>query len=1117
MSRVTGSDRIGQPSSAEPVADPLWFKDAVIYEVHVRAFMDANGDGIGDFAGLTQKLEYLQDLGVTAIWLLPFYESPLRDDGYDIADYRKIHPDYGTLRDFKKFLAEAHDRGLRVITELIVNHTSDQHSWFQRARRAPRGSPLRDYYVWSDTATEYADARIIFKDFERSNWTWDPVAGQYFWHRFYSHQPDLNFDNPRVRQEILDVASFWLAMGVDGFRLDAVPYLFEREGTSCENLPETHAFLKELRAHVDRRFPGRMLLAEANQWPEDAAAYFGDGDECHMAYHFPLMPRLFMAVRMEDRYPVTEILEQTPDIPGSAQWALFLRNHDELTLEMVTDEERDYMYRVYARDDRARINLGIRRRLAPLLGHNRRLIELLNALLLSMKGTPVIYYGDEIGMGDNIYLGDRDSVRTPMQWSADRNAGFSRANPQRLYLPVIIDPEYHYEAINADAQQSNPSLLLWWMRRLISLRIRHRAFSRGSMTFVESDNRRVLAFLREFEGERILVVANLSRFTQPVNLSIPACAGYTPVEMFGHNRFPPIAGEPYFLSLGPHTFYWFLLEPATVQPPGESGSPRPLTIERDWRELLGGRRGQLEQALARYLPGRRWFGIGARAIRRLSVTEVIPLRPSPGVDAVCVMTSAEYVTGEPDQHWLVLAALPTERALAIERHVPWALIAPIEGSSGEPFHLVDGLAVPEVADALLDAFLGRQRLTGGAGTLSFSLEPGFRIPPRGDGFPSAAHRGDQSNTSVIYPGRAAVKFVRRLEPGIHPQVELQRHLKGSPSAPAVPRLGGLATYNAPGQKPTITAILEELIPARYDAWTFAADELARMLEEAAASRLEPPAIPRRAHPLDAPPVPAAFRDAAGSWLEFVRELGAHTGKLHAALATSADDPAFATERYTPFYQRALAQAFRTHARDAFRTLRGALSTLEPATREHAEAVLELEGPILERLHAISVHPLASTRIRCHGDLHLGQVLIAGHLPVFIDFEGESGRSLSDRRTKRSPFRDIAGMLRSFDYASRAALRDLLESQAAGSPAGLGEWARAWRIFTSAEYLAGYLEVATPAGIITSDGAEHRLLLDCYLLARALHEVRAELENRPTWLDFPLQGTLDLMETTPTAE
>src|SRR3989440_4382722 len=523
----------------DPAVDTLWYKDAVIYELHVKTFHDSDGDGIGDFRGLIQKLDYLQELGITAIWLLPFYPSPLRDDGYDIADYYDVNPSYGTLDDFRAFLDAAHKRGLRVITELVINHTSDQNPWFQKSRRAASGSPEREFYVWSDTPEKYKDARIIFKDFETSNWAWDPVAKAYYWHRFYSHRPDLNFDNPAVLEALEKVCDFWLALGVDGLRLDAIPYLYEREDTSCENLPETHDYLRKLRAHVDAKFPDRMLLAEANQWPEDAVAYFGKGDESHMNFHFPLMPRMFMALQMEDRFPIVDILQQTPPIPENCQWAMFLRNHDELTLEMVTDEDRDYMYRVFAQDPQARINLGIRRRLAPLLDNHRAKIELMNGLLFSLPGAPVLYYGDELGMGDNIYLGDRNGVRTPMQWNSERNAGFSRANPQRLYLPIIIDPEYHFEALNVEAQQNNPSSLLWWMKRLIALRKRFQAFGRGTIEFLRPANPKVLAFVRRYRNELVLVVANLSRFVQHLELDLSAHAGLVPEGLFGRRPVPP--------------------------------------------------------------------------------------------------------------------------------------------------------------------------------------------------------------------------------------------------------------------------------------------------------------------------------------------------------------------------------------------------------------------------------------------------------------------------------------------------------------------------------------------------------------------------------------------------
>jgi maltose alpha-D-glucosyltransferase / alpha-amylase len=538
--------------------DPLWFKDAILYELHVKAFFDSNDDGIGDFRGLIDKLDYIQELGVTALWLLPTYPSPQRDDGYDIADYFNIESNYGNLDDFEAFVEAAHARGLRVITELVMNHTSDQHAWFQAGRRDPT-SKYRDYYVWSDDDQRYSGARVIFTDTEPSNWTWDPTARQYYWHRFFHHQPDLNFDNLAVQDEMMRILRFWLDKGIDGVRLDAIPYLFEREDTNCENLAEGHEYLRRVREEIDRRYADRMLLAEANQWPSDVRPYFGDGDECHMAFHFPLMPRIYMALRKETRTPIVEILAQTPEIPPNTQWGLFLRNHDELTLEMVTEDERDYMYTEYARDPRMRVNIGIRRRLAPLLDNSRRRQELLHSLLFSMPGTPILYYGDEIGMGDNIYLGDRNGVRTPMQWNGDRNAGFSRADPQALYLPLVIDPIYHYQAINVEAQRRSPSSLLNWMRRLVAIRKRYPVFGRGAIEFLHPSNLAVLAYLRCNEDQTILVVNNLSRFVQPVELDLSQFVGYTPVELFGETVFPKITDSPYFLSLGPHTFYWFRL------------------------------------------------------------------------------------------------------------------------------------------------------------------------------------------------------------------------------------------------------------------------------------------------------------------------------------------------------------------------------------------------------------------------------------------------------------------------------------------------------------------------------------------------------------------------------
>jgi maltose alpha-D-glucosyltransferase/alpha-amylase len=540
--------------------DPLWFKDAVFYEIYVRGFYDSNGDGVGDFRGLTEKLDYLEWLGVDCLWLLPMYASPLRDGGYDIADYYAILPEYGTLEDFREFIDAAHARGIRVITDLVVNHTSDQHPWFIEASASP-DSPKRDWYVWSDSPEKYKEARIIFTDTEKSNWTWSETAQAFYWHRFFSHQPDLNYDNPEVQQAMLEAVDYWLDFGIDGFRADAVPYLYEREGTNCENLPETHAFLKKLRAHIQERHPNALLLAEANQWPEDVVEYFGQGDEFHMGYHFPIMPRLFMALRQEDRRPIVEILERTPDIPENCQWGMFLRNHDELTLEMVTDEERDYLYNEYAKDRRMRLNVGIRRRLAPLLDNSHRRIQLLHALLFSLPGSPFLYYGDEVGMGDNIYLGDRDGVRTPMQWSSDRNAGFSKADFERLYFPVINNPVYGFQSVNVDSQLRYDTSLLNWMRQMILLRKEHHVFGRGSMRFVKPENRKIFAFVREYGDDRVLCVFNLSQFAQPVELELAEFEGFTPVEMLGKTRFPVVrAGAPYQLALAPFGFYWLQLE-----------------------------------------------------------------------------------------------------------------------------------------------------------------------------------------------------------------------------------------------------------------------------------------------------------------------------------------------------------------------------------------------------------------------------------------------------------------------------------------------------------------------------------------------------------------------------
>ena len=1104
------------------VDDPLWYKDAIIYELHPRAFFDSNGDGIGDFEGLAQKLDYLQDLGVTAIWLLPFYPSPLKDDGYDISDYTDVHPSYGTLNDFREFLREAHARGLRVITELIVNHTSDQHPWFQRARRAKAGSRWRNFYVWSDTPEKYKDARIIFKDFEPSNWSWDPLAKAYYWHRFYAHQPDLNYDHPEVRRAILHVVDFWLNMGIDGLRLDAVPYLYEREGTNCENLAETHAFLKELRRHVDRKFKNRMMLAEANQWPEDAVPYLGDGDECHMAFHFPSMPRLFMAIRMESRFPIIDILTQTPAIPDTCQWALFLRNHDELTLEMVTDEERDYMYRVYAHDPHARINLGIRRRLAPLLGNDRRRIELMNALLLSLPGTPVIYYGDELRMGDNFYLGDRNGVRTPMQWSADRNAGFSRANPQRLYLPIIIDPEYHYEAVNVEAQQNNPHSLLWWMKRLIALRKRFKAFGRGTLEFLHPDNHKVLAFVRRYQDECVLMLANLSRFVQGVELDLTPYKGLVPVELFGRTEFPVVGEAPYFVTMGPHAFYWFTLEPqrlpAIALTPQEVRLPM-LQITGVLENLFTGEsKVALEAILPPYLKERRWFGGKARKMKSVQLLEAIPVHFEPS-EAYITLVQVDYAEGDPDIYVLPLTAAFGEDAVRMREGFPHPLLANLQvtGRGGHPPEvgiLYDALYEKGFSTLLLDLIVRHRRLRGINGDVLASSTHVLRHLYKDPAVPldPTVMKVEQSNTSVVYGGQMILKVFRRSDEGVNPDLEIGRFLTETAKFGNVPPVVGAIEYRRKGEASMTLGILQQFVPNVGDTWSYTLDSLSHYFERALAQpEAQVPGTPQ-------PPVldllnnefPVIARELIDAYLESARLLGQRTAELHKALASSADDPNFAPEPFSMLYQRSIYQSMQSHIGQVFQWLRAHLKERPDSVREEAQQVLDLEGEIRRRYRSLLQRKLNTMRIRVHGDYHLGQVLYTGRDFVIIDFEGEPARPLSERRIKRSPLRDVAGMLRSFHYASYGALFGQVPGVHPEDFPALEPWARFWYTWVSVAFLKAYLAVAKDEPFLPKDPIELQILLDAYLLAKAVYELGYELNNRPDWLKVPIQGLLQLL-------
>ncbi len=1102
---------------------PLWYKDAIFYEVRVRSFYDASGDGIGDFAGLTEKLDYLHDLGITALWLLPFYPSPLRDDGYDISDYMDVHPDCGTLQEFRTFLREAHRRDLRVITELVINHTSDQHPWFQRARRAPKGDPAREFFVWSDSPERYADARVIFQDFEPSNWSWDQRAKAYYWHRFYSHQPDLNFDNPEVRKEVLRILDFWFEMGVDGLRLDAVPYLFEREGTSCENLPETHAYLRELRAHVDREFRDRMLLAEANQWPEDAVAYFGYGRECHMAFHFPLMPRIFMAVRMEDRFPITDIWAQTPSVDESCQWALFLRNHDELTLEMVTDEERDYMYRAYAQESRMRLNLGIRRRLAPLLGNNRRAIELVHGLLFALPGTPVLYYGDEIGMGDNVYLGDRDGVRTPMQWSGDRNAGFSTGDSQRLILPVIIDHEYHYQTVNVEAQERNRHSLLWWIRRLIAMRKQFKAFGRGTMEFLSPDNPRVLAFVRSYGNEQILVVANLSRFVQYVELDLSRFKGSAPVELFGRTQFPRIGELPYLLTLGPHMFDWFSIEQREDTAHFEVRShhvPR-LEVTETWDRLIRGEdRERLEAVLPAYLPHCRWFRSKARQLKTARISEVLPVADESS-NSYLSLVDVEYGDNEPETYVLPLAAIDSHDAHhhAIANHAALAHLRVNRRSGNSGTHngpveqvIFDATGDKQFEHAILAVIEHHRRLRGIRGEAVGATSSAYHLmKPAGE---PHLLKAEQTNSSIAYGHELIFKLFRRIEPGISPDLEISRFLTERAGFPHSPKLAGWLEYRVGRAEPLTMGVVHGFVHNHGDAWEYTRRELNRYFERAATrTQLVPPPGKPLVALLEENSPDRAGADMVGAYLDVARLLGIRTAELHLALASEEEDPAFVPE---PFMAqlRSTYQSMRNLAGRTFRLLRDRFSTLPEDAKKQAARLIEHQELISGCFDTMLKRRTSIVRIRTHGDLHLGQVLYTGKDFLIIDFEGEPARPLTERRRKRPGLRDVAGMLRSFHYAAFGTLLDETRSGVLGGRdfASMEPWAKLWQEWTSWAFLKGYVETAAQSPIVPKDADELKALLDAFVLDKAIYELGYELNNRPDWVSIPLHGIEQIVQT-----
>ncbi len=1075
--------------------DPQWYKDAIIYQLHIKAFMDSNADGIGDFTGLSSKLDYLESLGITAIWVLPFYPSPQRDDGYDISDYMNIHPSYGTMKDFRYFLKEAHKRGLRVITELVLNHTSDQHIWFQKSRSAEPGTPWRDFYVWNETPDRYNDARIIFQDFEHSNWSWDHKAKSYYWHRFYSHQPDLNYDNPLVHEEMLKVIDYWFDMGVDGMRLDAVPYLYEREGTNCENLPETFQFLQKIRSHIDSRYKDRMLLAEANQWPEDAAKYMGEGDICHMAFHFPIMPRMFMALQMEDWFPLVDILEQTKPIPQNCQWAIFLRNHDELTLEMVTDEERDYMYRCYAHDPKARINLGIRRRLAPLLRNSRRRIEIMNILLFSLPGTPIIYYGDEIGMGDNHYLGDRNGVRTPMQWNADRNAGFSLSNPQRLYLPVIIDPEYHYEALNVETQELNTSSLLWWMRRVIAMRRKFRAFARGEIDFIKSDNANVLTFVRKHEDEHILVIVNLSRFSQVVTLDLSEYAGMIPKDIFSDNPFPRIGDSHYVITMGFHDYFWLVLEKEKNYEHLENEYTVPeLTVGKNWTdEFWGSHSNYIEkQLLPKYLQTRKTAGCKALPILEAKISEHIVTDINKDKILLLFIT-VKYPRGVSNMILLPLALCPVESASALLDGETALILAKTAGENS--CYIYDCSFHPDLHSVFMKMITGPRRLQGKKGSVTGYWSGEKNVKSASKGFNNIfTIKTERYSSAYNYDDTLHFTLHRQLEEGIRADVEIGRFLSDQNSVISpTPQFLGAVEYR--DSKHCITVgTLSRYVNNTGTAWEVTLDAAVNYLESVISGELE---VTAQSDPenssLEENSVPDFMNNIIGTFTEKVRHIGTRTAQFHCALASEPTHPEYAPEPFTTLYQRSLYQSMRTNTRKIISQLQRKLKELPEELLAQAKTIIENEKEILGIFEILLTMKPSSSKTRIHGDLRLEHLLAVGNDFVIKDFGLQSGSSLSENRLKRSPLKDIAGIINSFHSVVLTALYNS-KKMIPVTQEDMYHWAQRWVDNVVDVFLDSYVKNISDKSLLPSDKQQINRLLKLYLLEQSFTDLNRALKS-----------------------
>ena len=1082
--------------------ESTWFKDAIIYELHIKAFRDSNKDGIGDFGGLLEKLNYLEELGVTVIWLLPFYPSPQRDDGYDIADYYAINTDYGTIPEFKKFLKEAHKRGLKVITELVLNHTSDEHAWFRRAKKSSPGSVHRDYYVWSDTPDKYKNTRIIFTDYETSNWTWDPEAKAYFWHRFFNHQPDLNFDNPKVQQEVFRIIEFWLKMGVDGFRLDAIPYLFEAEGTNNENLPQTHEFLKRLRKFVDDHYEGKMLLAEANMWPEDSASYFGDGDECHMNYHFPLMPRMFMAVHMEDRYPLVEIIDQTPQIPENCQWATFLRNHDELTLEMVTDEERDYMYKVYTKDPLARINLGIRKRLAPLLDNDRRKIELMNILLFSLPGTPVIYYGDEIGMGDNHYLGDRDGVRTPMQWDPGRNAGFSEGNPQKLYLPVIIDPEYKYDSINVENQLANTNSLLWWMKKVIRMRKRYKSFGRGTIEFLDPANRKVLAFVRTYGDEKILVVVNLSRFAQGVELDLEPCKGHVPVEVFSRNKFPMIGSDSYFLSLSPYGYYWFeLVKKKELKEKVEPIDFSVVVRANKWDELFGNKK--LETLETRIFPAyitkRKWFSGNKKGIESVKIHDNFLISYKEH-NFNLLLLEVKYFEGLPELYLLPVSFASNK----LERHLFENHPKSVIGRA--VINLKEGIIYDPVYNEvfrryLIDMLIKKKKIVIGNTLIQFNSTHNFKqlIKEGINTKNSKLLASEESHSVIVYGNKVVIKIYRHIHYSSLRDVEISAFLSETVKFKHVPHHYGRIDFIQSSSYPSTLGIAQEYVGGLGTAKDYLADGFQRYYERM--TSVGPKGrLPKLKGSLSNP---ATFFDLSldaqkilgGAYLEHVLLIGQRTAEMHKALAFAQDNEDFRYEEFSMHYQKSLLSGLKTLIRTINQEVDQSESIMSFKTWKEVKCITEYKHLLENTFRMIADHQINVQKIRIHGHYHLSRILFTENDFKIIGFEGDLAYSFHSKKVKKSAIRDLATMVYSIHRAAQVtSLNNQYDAK----------YAVRWFHYISSFLVDSYYNHVKGEPFIPARKDDFDKLLEIFILERSLNELSKELTRRPEYTVIPVR-------------